>query len=475
MFVSKRKIVSIEIDIAFILLYFSLYFTNCKLAACWVLLMASISYLIMLGTIIFMSDKKLNLCTLFLAISYLFYFGQYIELILTGKVENEALNITKSYSINVVNHISYLVMLYMHVFHIAACAAIGKFKFFKINNHRSREWIPNLTITNLCAGGIYIISYPFALYYQYTRYKYTLIWGYGSTLYEQFTSNGAILRIGEFLSGYVISMYILLILSNYKKKRVWIIIISIVPYMILYLLSGSRLQAILLIFVLILIKHTWVKAITKKEILLGFLGGVIVIYGLTISSSIRNYIGLYDNIFNAILDAFRKTSILDSCMHLFDEFGCQIVSITCVFENCPQNVSFNWGKLFLYGIEIIIPNVTGYKRLFYTDNTDDAFKIFLNNGNTGLGSSFISESYYCFGFIGIICVILLGWIIGKVSQKIDKKNSSFLKSFVYYYLAFCLIFTVRGDTFNIAASVVQYAYFPIIFIWLAQNVIRKKR
>ena len=38
----------------------------------------------------------------------------------------------------------------------------------------------------------------------------------------------------------------------------------------------------------------------------------------------------------------------------------------------------------MYGLEIIIPNLVGYKRFFYTDNPDDAFKKFINDGNTGL-------------------------------------------------------------------------------------------
>ena len=93
-----------------------------------------------------------------------------------------------------------------------------------------------------------------------------------------------------------------------------------------------------------------------------------------------------------------------------------------------------------------------------------------------MGSSFISESYYCFGFLGIIYVLFLGYIITKVSIDMFSysKEKNVIGAFVCYYLAYCLIFTVRGDTFNIASSVFQYAIIPIMIMYLIQGIFNKK-
>ena len=112
-----------------------------------------------------------------------------------------------------------------------------------------------------------------------------------------------------------------------------------------------------------------------------------------------------------------------------------------------------------------------YQRVFYTENTDTAFKAFLNNGNTGLGSSFISESYYCFGFLGIFVVFLLGLLMEHVTCKLKNiRDLQPYKAFSYFYLVYLLTFTVRSDMFVMPSSYFQYCFFPILIIWLMRNI-----
>lgn len=473
MIITKEMLIGIIMDIFFMVLYVALYVLNATLSSGQILALAVLSYVFMVLLLIIINNKtKFNLCVIFIILSFLFYFGQYVELIITGNIENKALSIINSFSIDRVNHTAIIVLFYMHLIHAVMII------FSRNLNYNSPQILKkniSLQVIKFSSVFIYIVSYPLALFYQYTRYNYTKIWGYGNTLYEQFTNQSSLLKLGEFLSGYVISMFILLLLL-YKGKKKIIILMSILPYILLYMLSGSRLQIALLIIVIVLIKHSWEKPITLKEWCVGLFLGVIFSYMLAVSSSIRNYMGLYSSPLEAIMYAMKNTSLFDGVVHLFDEFGCQIVSITCVFENCPGRVGFNYGKLFLYGIEIIIPNLFGYKRIFYTDNTDDAFKMYINKGSTGLGSSFISESYYCFGFFGVICVMLLGYFISRLSVKIINCSyeSNVLKVFIYYYLTNCIIFTIRGDTFNIASSVFQYAILPIILMYFVQGIVNEK-
>lgn len=431
------------------------------------------SFSIMLCSLLKICEKKINLCTIFLILCFLFYFGQFVEFCVWGIVENKALNIMKSFKRTEMVRVSFITLIYVHTLQ-SGMLIVGRLKKEK-RTHVKFDYL-DINIIRVCAWLIYIAAYPFALYYQYSRFRYSKIWGYGSTLYSNLASSSQLLRFGEFFTGFVISMYILLIIAYKGKRSVYVVIVSIIPYITFYVLSGSRLQAALLLITLVLIRHHWFEPINIKDIFTILFIGIIGAYAITISSQIRNYLGMYDSVLFAVKSALENTSLLTVFKHIFDEFGCQIVSIACVMLNCPDPISFNYGKLYLYGIEIIVPNLLGYKRIFFTENTDDAFKYLINNGNTGLGSSFISESFYSFGLCGILMVFLFGIIVRKVSQRLENSNhANILRIFAGFYIAYRLIFTVRGDTFNILSSVIQYCLFPILLIWIMNRFANREK
>lgn len=438
-----------------------------------VLFCAVASFSIMFCSLLKICKKKLNLCTIFLILCFLFYFGQFVEFCVWGIVENEALSIVKSFKKTDIVRVAFITLIYVHILQS------GMLIVERLNKNKQMtikfEYL-DINIIRVCAWLIYIAAYPFALYYQYSRFRHSKIWGYGSTLYSNLASSSQWLRFGEFFTGFVISMYILLIIIYKGKRSIYAVIVSIIPYITFYVLSGSRLQAALLLMTLVLIRHHWFRPINIKDIFTISIIGIIGSYVITISSQIRNYLGMYDSMFFAVKSALANTSLLTVLMHILDEFGCQIVSIACVMLNCPDPIPFNYGKLYLYGIEIIVPNLLGYKRIFFTENTDDAFKYLINNGSTGLGSSFISESFYSFGFWGIFMVFLFGIIIRKVSQKLENSNNvNIFQTFAGFYTAYCLIFTVRGDTFNLLSSIIQYCLIPILLIWIMNGIVNREK
>lgn len=438
-----------------------------------VLFCAILSFVTMLFIQMKINEKKINLCTIFLALCFLFYFGQFVEFGISGKVENVALNITKHFKQNEITWVGMVTLIYVHVLQNGMILASG----MKEHNRKDKKFNNcSLSIIRHSALFIYIIAYPFALYYQYSRFKYSITFGYGGTLLSNLASSSQLLRFGEFFTGFVISMYILLVMAYKGKKSEYIVVLSIIPYFVFYILSGSRLQVALILIVLLLVRHYWFKPISFRDIIVIFIAGIIGIYVITISSEIRNYLGMYNSVKSAITNALTHINLLSGINHLFDEFGCQIVSIACVLLNCPEPIPFNYGKLYLYGLERIIPNLFGVQRVFFTENTDDSFKYLINNGNTGLGSSFISETYYSFGFFGIALVFLLGLLIWKTSRKIEKSDkTNILQSFIGFYTAYCVIFTVRSDAFNILNSIVQYCLFPIFCIYILNGLINNKR
>ena len=470
--ISRSVVIGIAANLLFICFY--LILVQFKIESYALVLFCSlVSFSYMLFFICITCKSKINLCIVFLALCFLFYYGQFVEFCITGSVENTVLSIIKEFSKKDMVWVAITTLIYIHVLHSGMLFASS---LKESNRTYTRFTNYSLDIIRKTALLIYISAYPLSLYYQYSRFKYSTVWGYGRTLYSGLASSSLLLRFGEFLSGFVISMYILLIMAYKGKKFIYVIMVSIVPYIGFYILSGSRLQVALLLIVLLLIRHYWFKKIKSKDILKIIIIGIAFTYIITISFNTRNFLGMNHNIFTAIKNAYADTNLLDSINHMFDEFGCQIVSIASVLLNCPSSVSYNYGKLYLYGIEIIIPNLFGYQRIFFTENTDDAFKYLINGGNTGLGSSFISESFYSFGYFGIVLVFLFGIIIWKVSQRIEiSKNMSVLQSFISFYIAYFIIFTVRSDTFNILSSLFQYCLFPIFLMSLINGLISKRK
>ena len=467
MCVTKKTGTFIIIDLLIALVSFALSIFNIDSPE-FVFAYSVMVYAVMIITLYAKHRKWFTFDIIYIMVTFVFYFGQYVELVFAGTVQNNSLNITRSYNIEFTNKIAMYVIAYVAIMHSAFMLYRAK------ENNKERLINLNYNKGRLIAWCIYLFSLPFGCYYEYTRAAYSSIYGYGTTLYANLAGTSSLLRLSEFLSGFVISMFILLLLLEEKRKTKWVLMLSIVPYLILYVSAGSRLQIGLLAIAMAFVFMCWYRKGRKiefKGIILTAVVALVVIYLFALMASVRNYLGIYTSFAAALKEASANTSIADSILHLFDEFGCQIVSIATVFKNCPENVGYNCGKLFLYGIEIIIPNLFGYQRVFYTENTDTAFKAFLNNGNTGLGSSFISESYYCFGFLGIFVVFLLGLLMEHVTCKLKNiRDLQPYKAFSYFYLVYLLTFTVRSDMFVMPSSYFQYCFFPILIIWLMRNI-----
>ena len=119
MIINKKVLIGIVVDLFFILLYMVLYGTNANISESVIIFFAVVSYIFMISILLIIyNERKFNLCLIFIILTFLFYFGQYIELQITGEVENEALSITKSYNIDIINHFSVIILLYIHLIHI---------------------------------------------------------------------------------------------------------------------------------------------------------------------------------------------------------------------------------------------------------------------------------------------------------------------------------------------------------------------
>ena len=113
----------------------------------------------------------------------------------------------------------------------------------------------------------------------------------------------------------------------------------------------------------------------------------------------------------------------------------------------------------IYGI---IPNIFGVGY----DSVDTVFSPLYTVTNAGMGSSYIAEGYWNFGYFSLIYFAGFGFAWGKLEERFKMQCNRPAKSasvfFITIYLMFFLIFTVRSDLMEFGRSFVYYALIPVL-------------
>ena len=198
--------------------------------------------------------------------------------------------------------------------------------------------------------------------------------------------------------------------------------------------------------------------------ILFLLAGLIGIFVLSLISSIRTMIYVSSNlselIQKAALDLWENNFIVETLRELGNT---QIIN-TLVYKECPKVIDYAYGTSYLKMFFSVVPNLWGGVHPSSID-VDSVFSP-LYSKTTGLGSSFVAEAYWNFGFLSIIFCFLLGKIFTHIDIglnevcRLDAKDNK-IKAYIYFYLCFLLIFWVRSSCNGFGRSVL-FAAVPII-------------
>ena len=291
----------------------------------------------------------------------------------------------------------------------------------------------------------------------------TVSFGYGELFQTEYYTRGGFDNIIKFLSLYTVPSLYMLLISYKGSNKVKYIVLAFCLYIVLYLMSGSRLSAVLILSTLILIKHLWFNPITKKKsISYGFLGFFLLIL-LSLISSIRNSLYLASDPFNLIVEAFNNIWTANPFFVAIEEAGFTFLATACVVTYCPSDEPYNYGISYLNGLFALFPN------LFWdihpaSTNTDIIFKGYLTSYG-GIGSSFIAEAYYNFGEFSLLIMPIFGWLLGYLCHqtKIAVKFHSSMLFYICMYTSSFVLFYVRSDTISFFRNFVYFAIVPCFF------------
>lgn len=431
-------------------------------------IVVTIAYICMIYSWIQIS-KRIELYMLFLICTYFFYYGRYFLLFINY---NKYINGIDDYvSVQFINHVAIFTLLCIEIMNIFYLYFSGKSLKKKVI---FQNWKCNDLSVSIVAWGMFIVSYFFSIRLLLMNIASTRMYGYAYALQAYYSGY----RVERFFSNFLPGAFILLVLQYKKNKLVsCIIYIFLAIYLGLYFLSGSRLQAVLLIFSLILVYEYEFKHFNKLRLIK--LGALLLAlcFLLIVISSIRNNIQNESSIVNA-LKAVKDGAEDNFITKLLSECGFQIYSIAVVIKECPSVVPYNYGLTYLKGIGQLIPNLFWNQNPFMQESIDTIFSYYLNGGTYGIGSSYIAESYYNFGYFSVLFMPLVGYLFAKYRNILtwcySNKKQNILSKYFLLSIPTYVLFYVRSDAVGFFRSIVYQSIIPCVAIIIVNGLIGRK-
>lgn len=165
-----------------------------------------------------------------------------------------------------------------------------------------------------------------------------------------------------------------------------------------------------------------------------------------------------------ILDILEQTFSLNNKMigDLLAEFGSALNTLVVTVNNTPDVVNYGYGSSFFAGIISIVPKLVS----FFPFLIDKITYITMYRGTTFFGGSYLGEFYYNFGFYGLLFIIFIGSLIGKIQFNLTSKHTDLgftLNKIFFSIFGIYLILYIRGYFSDFVQKIVWLYILIIIF------------
>lgn len=261
--------------------------------------------------------------------------------------------------------------------------------------------------------------------------------------------------VHQLASFYIIGIFYLLAAFKNDSKKANILLISTLVYNAITMLSGGRSRQIILILVIIYFYFTIVKKLTKKHIIIvGIMSSIGIILLNTITALRVDGIDSVTQFINTVVNN-NNNPILAA----LEEFGSSIYTVYQTVVTVPDSKSFSYGKTYLYGFAPVLLNFKGI-----LTNVVDASIVAKNiNATAPLGGSYIAELYYNFGYVSYLMGMGVGFFIQIMTTKIEE----YLRTGNYYRVSF-YVMSFYNAIWWVRASFTDFTrafVWGTIFIW----------
>lgn len=243
-----------------------------------------------------------------------------------------------------------------------------------------------------------------------------------------------------------------------------------VMIMLSYLVQGDRSEFLFTIVVFLFAYHRYVKPISMKISIAGFVGFALLMSAVQIArrSDDRSLAGIYD----AFVNPKEEVSVEASLQNIGNSGFVYLAAVDLV----PEKFDYFWGQLKVYELAGILPYL---RRLIFTEGVDYAttsqfltLQIIGKSKTTGTGTTIIADLYIDFGPLGVAFGMALLGFVGRLVSDRATERSNIIWTVLFCYFAGLLTTLPRYSFLKIIRGLV----WPLMILWLSNKLfVRSQR
>lgn len=376
----------------------------------WICILGTIQIVLNIITVCISARCLLSVSMLFISFSYILHLGQYTLQLLNTNVVPTANIFQKASESLLIRSGQYVITAQAFI-----CVGIMVYHYLlsAVHVRRKNKWYSidgvNSAALKYVGAVLFVAGIIPSIIIHLNKIKLMMEGGYYNTFSYSAETGG----IRFFISN-LWQIGILLWMMVYQG-RLWkcrFLYIGSVGYLMLTMLSGSRMTALMYIVMFTLFYLKVIEPLNFKKAVLFLCIGIwaasyIVQIGLTRSGGTGGI--------NGLQDVFAK---------VLAEFGGTIYSVTLIMEHIPHDVSFAYGSTYLLSPIYVFPNFGQWPEgILAITRFVDYIKGFTSSG---LGGTYIGEMFYNFGHAGGVFFFLTGlflaWLDWKINDAISRKD-----------------------------------------------------
>ena len=247
--------------------------------------------------------------------------------------------------------------------------------------------------------------------------------------------------------------------AKHDKVKSSISVAFLFIYIAINLFAGGRSGAVMLVLAFVLAKYYYGTPFTKKELVMVILGGYIF---LGILNAIADTRLMSNRNFFSFFSSFSISSVLGD---FIGEMGWSMSSTSWTMQLIDNGSYFRCGESYLYALTAIIPNLGFWKvHPAKIANLGDWLQSSLGR-STGLGYTFIAETYANFSWFGLILMFILGIGASRLLSKIPREYAvyNYRKSFLMVMIIATILKSFVRSSFSAS---MRPLVFTILLIYL---------
>lgn len=237
-------------------------------------------------------------------------------------------------------------------------------------------------------------------------------------------------NLSGFIADYFIPSVICLFIVYKDNKLIkWALVAILLLNIFAIMVTGGRSNAVIIIAILVVLYNYLIKRFTKKWLLVGVAGVILLLQLLSFVGATRGQSGR-----SATMEDIKIED--NAAVNAIAEMGGSMFCLIKTQDLVPEKYDYRYGKSYAFAFTTLIPNLGFWdihpakKESNLSDWLTDALGL-----GYGTGFSMCAEAYANFGNLGFIVFFFWGWFLASVFGKIDIS----IETRNYALLAFVLI------------------------------------